>query len=260
MNADEGHSIDGDFGKDLASMNDAASKGPLSALLSPAFTVWGKKLEEFAEWTAGKRRENLEAHKEAVLQANPDMKMEEPSLKQVKLLAMWSEHAQDVEEGEPEAALWRAILDDILKKSVSSAHLIDIAGRMNPRDIHELMPIPIDGIFGRPANQMNLQNLISLGLVISDTSNESKGEKIRKIFGTSATAFCLLYTIACYVVYRYEYISEIAGLFTMVAIMVFMCLIFFLFGPNNQIWTTLKPSPEGERLSSKLKMFGWKED
>jgi len=114
--------------------NQSASKGPMSALLTPSFEILGDKLENFTRRIFEGKQKNNKAHAEAVRE-KIDGKEREPSGIALANLQAWEEPAGNYSNEDPEAALWRGILEEILTGKRNLEDIIEVAKKLDERDV-----------------------------------------------------------------------------------------------------------------------------
>ncbi len=125
-------------------------KPVLRAALTPAAEVLGKALKErVTRWLEAKESENLREHVEAVLQelsatedgdSSPSIEVDE--FHQLELFQSWSEGARKVPPGNSEiAALWRAMLREIVRGEDVEARLVETLKRISASESRMLLYI-----------------------------------------------------------------------------------------------------------------------
>ncbi len=114
--------------------NQSASKGPLSALFTPSAEILGKKLEDVTRRIVEGKKENNQAHVEAV-RAKIGQQEREPNAIALENLVAWEEPAGNYSARDPEADLWRGILDEILTGNSDQKELIEVAKKLNADDL-----------------------------------------------------------------------------------------------------------------------------
>lgn len=126
--------------------NQAASKGPLSTLLNPSFEILGNRL---ADWTARvfeKKESNNKEHVEAVRERIGETERE-PNEIMLENLSAWEKHAGNYSEDDPQAAVWRGVLEKILTENEPHKDLIETASQMTAGDLYVLNKLQ-DGPIG----------------------------------------------------------------------------------------------------------------
>ncbi|MBO6507318.1 MAG: hypothetical protein JJ979_02340 [Roseibium sp.] len=124
----------------VASANNAASKGPLSALLTPTFEILGKEAGDWTQRLINNRKVNKAAHIDAVRQEIGESE-NEPSELMLENLLQWEERASLFDEEDEESALWRGILDEILTTKTDHKEIIEIAKSLNRYDLRALQMV-----------------------------------------------------------------------------------------------------------------------
>ncbi|MEW4459557.1 hypothetical protein AB1K42_15815 [Roseibium algicola] len=118
-------------------INETASKGPLSALLSPTFEILGKEAADWTQKKINKRKENNQKHIENVIEAVGGAGVD-PSELMIENLREWEETAGYFDDKDEEAALWRGVLEEILTEKTNHSDLIEVAKKLNRFDIDQI--------------------------------------------------------------------------------------------------------------------------
>ena len=150
-----------DIVNDIKTLNEAATKGPLSELLSPAAKVFGTSLGSWAESVTQKRKKNIESHIDAVKAKNPELLLDSTPA-HAEELNEWVLGAGKYNTDDGEAPLWRSIFEDILSGE-ADMELIKIAKLLNHEDLQQLAIAKIEKI--NLKNNYNLEKLERIGLI-----------------------------------------------------------------------------------------------
>lgn len=146
-------------------VNNLGSKGPIGALLTPAATVFGNRLGEWAENVTKKRQQNIKCHVEAISNSGKNIAVKAEPIKQQNLFE-WAEAASSCDPDDEMSALWKGIFDNIANSHESQSTLISIAKKLTIQDIKTLQRLARGKILQHKG--MNLPKLASLGLIFYD--------------------------------------------------------------------------------------------
>ncbi len=124
----------------VSKINQAASKGPISALLNPSLEILGKEAAEWTQKFIDNRKANKKAHVEAVRLKIGNLE-NEPSEVMLRNLVKWEEQAGNFDENDPEAILWRGVLEKILTEKTDHSDLIEKVKKLNKYDIGQIIQI-----------------------------------------------------------------------------------------------------------------------
>lgn len=118
-------------------LNETAARGPISALLTPSFTLLGERLAEYTQRVVGRKRDNIAAHLEAVEDHNPNARLDDDP-KQYSDLHDWAESASNHGDDEELSPMWRGILEEILTSGQSQKKLIALAKKIDHAELEDL--------------------------------------------------------------------------------------------------------------------------
>ncbi|MEP3889018.1 MAG: hypothetical protein ABJN69_01050 [Hellea sp.] len=150
----------------LSELNNMTSKGVIQDLLGPSAKIignyWGEKTKHAIERL---RMKNLQSHVDKVTNKQP-IKMIDVTPRKASQLERWADNAKDIDADEPEAAIWQAVLDEIMRENTDNI-LLSAAEELNAKDLESLEALSRDKdsrlIYG------NFRKLETLGLVRGET-------------------------------------------------------------------------------------------
>lgn len=151
-----------DLGSDISKLNDAASKGIIGALFLPSATIIGQELATWFREAFDSRKKNIKSHVDAVRKANPDAILE-PTPRNADALEVWSKEASAYGPEDELAALWRGILDRILRNGKDNKSLIEMASSLDIADMKLLERLSMNPISNASDSRVN--KLVNRGLV-----------------------------------------------------------------------------------------------
>lgn len=172
---------------------DVMNSKPMTALLGPAFSAfgryWGERAEEMVERWNEKRQRNMADHVQRVADAGVPPP-EKPTENQFKQQAEWAAGASEVDpEEEPElAALWQSVLERINRSDRDSEKLLNVLREIEPEDAEYLLRRAGRHTWrANDEDQIVFDRLIAAGLL----------EKVRFLYYRPHGIVVYLLSIAC---------------------------------------------------------------
>ena len=170
MSEDEAKQNEDDDPFDQAvAINNASSKGVLSDLLGPTARALGDYFGERTEaFVRRKRDENLRKHIAEVHDAT-SARIDDITPRIATDLSDWAKGAQDVDDDDEKAALWRGILEGIIEGNERGDRLIEIAKSLSYDELEVLMSLNLpEKIVDRgSARELCVRRLSTKGLINS---------------------------------------------------------------------------------------------
>ncbi|CTQ45712.1 hypothetical protein [Roseibium aggregatum] len=171
--------------------------GLLERLFGGSVDILGGKLTALTAWAFEERQANTRSHVEAVQAKNPELIDITPNLKTIEYFHEWQKKAENVGPDDADAALWRGILEDILRgEDRFQSDIIDIAKKIDAKDFEILRKVRQGGI--RITHDARIDRLIRLGLIQISTSNMILGQSL--LLGSLFAIAYLLKFVSDYVV------------------------------------------------------------
>lgn len=122
----------------VGKLNETSAKGPIGALLTPAFTVFGQRLGDLAARMTNRRVQNVESHVAAVRHMNPCLEFHATPERERDLFE-WAEEAANKDNINKESLIWRGLLERIMRSSGSNRIHIDLARRLSIDDVEFML-------------------------------------------------------------------------------------------------------------------------